>query len=108
VVGMQAPQTLLAGPPDMERGQVPLVGARAHAPEDLRGQHDALAASAPLREPAADDLLGDPLSRLPSVDVGGVEEVDSELEGPVHEGEAVGLRGQGAEVHGAETEPAYL
>src|SRR5439155_1482430 len=80
----------------------------AHLPVDLGGQDDALAAAAALGEPAPDDLLGHALARPPAVDVGGVEEVDAELQRPVHDGEALGLGGERAEVHGAEAEAAYL
>jgi len=64
--------------------------------------------SAALRQPAADDLLGDALARLPAVDVRRVEEVDAELEGPVHDGGAVGFAGERTEVHRAEAETAHL
>src|SRR5207237_10363377 len=77
-------------------------------PVDLGGEDDALAAPAALRQPASDDLLGDALAGAPAVDVGGIEEVDAELEGAVHDGEALGLSGEGTEVHGAETEAAHL
>src|SRR5204862_220971 len=59
-----------------------------------------------VREQAADDLLGDALARAPAVHVGRVEEDDPELERAVHDGEAVALAGEWAEVHGAEAEPA--
>src|SRR5262249_36437946 len=67
-----------------------------------------LPAAAALREPATDDLLGDALAGLPAVDVRRIEEVDPELQRTVHDGEAVGLRGERAEVHGAETEATHL
>jgi len=42
----------------------------------------------------------------PAIDVGGIEEIDAELEGPVHDPEALGLVGDPAEVHRAEAEVA--
>src|SRR5690606_34925296 len=74
---------------------------------DLRGEHDALPAVAGgLGEPAADDLLGASGVAGPAVDVGGVEEVDAQFQRAVHDGEAVGLAGLGAEVHGAQADRA--
>ena len=49
-----------------------------------------------------------PSPRLPAVDVGGVEEVDAQLQRPVHDGEAVGFGGLRAEVHRAQAQPADL
>src|SRR5439155_20843713 len=60
------------------------------------------------REPAADDLLGHALARLPAVNVGGVEEVEAAIERAIHDREAFRLGGLGPEVHRAETEPAHL
>jgi hypothetical protein len=61
-----------------------------------------------LGQPAADDLLGQALAHLPPIDVGGVKEVDAQLVGPVHDAEAVGLRGVGPEVHRAQAKPTHL
>ena len=58
-----------------------VVGPVAHVAVDLGRQHDLLAPPAALREPAADDLLGDAFALLPAVDVGGVEEVDARAPG---------------------------
>ena len=62
VVGLQPAQAVLAGAPDVVGGQAALVGPVAHPAVDLGGQHDPLAPSAALRQPAADDLLGDALA----------------------------------------------
>ena len=59
-----------------------------------------------LREPAPEDLFGDALALLPAIDVGGVEEVDPQLQGAVHDRVRVGLGRLVAEVHGAEAQPA--
>src|SRR5262249_40522939 len=85
-----------------------VVGPPAHAPVYFGGDDHALATTAPLGKPSTDDLLGDALPGLPAVHVGGVEEVDAVFEGPVHDGEAVGLARVRAEVHGAEAEAAHL
>jgi hypothetical protein len=86
-VGLQPAQRVLAGPDDVPGREALVVGPVAHLPVDLGGQDDLLPATAALGEPAADDLLGDTLTGLPAVDVGGVEEVDAQLEGLVHDGE---------------------
>src|SRR5262249_511596 len=88
--------------------QAALVGPLAHAAEDFGRQDDALATPPTLGQPATDDLLGGALARLPAVDVRRIEEVDAQLDRPVHDGGAVGLGGQRAEVHGAEAQPAHL
>src|SRR5207249_3608450 len=80
--------------PDVVRGGPRVVRRLAHRGIDLGGEDDRLAAAAALREPAADDLLGDALAAAPAVDVGRVEEVDAGLARAVHEREAVALAGE--------------
>jgi hypothetical protein len=48
-----------------------------------------------------------PCSPPPAIDVSGVEEIDAEFQGPVHDLEAFFLGGAPAEVHGAQTDVAY-
>ena len=74
--------------------------------KDLRRDDHALAAIVALREPSADDLFRHPFAELPTVDIGRIEEVDTEIECAVHDLIAVGFGGLRAEVHGAEAEPA--
>ena len=83
-------------------------GPVAHRAVDLGRQHDLLAPPAALRQPAPDDLLGDALAVLAAVDVGGVEEVDAQLQRLVHDREAVGLARLRPEVHRAQAQPADL
>jgi hypothetical protein len=61
-----------------------------------------------LRQPAADDLLGDPHAEMKAVDVGGVEEVDPLLQRLIHDREAVGLARLGAKVHRPQAQPTDL
>src|SRR5439155_8073029 len=107
-VRAEAAQALLARAPDVNRRQPDIVRPGTHSPVHLGGQHDAVAPAAVLCQPAADDLLGHTLAALPAVDVGGIEEVEAELERPVHDREALALRRLGAEVHRAEAEAAHL
>ena len=51
---------------------------------ELRGQHDLLA-------PPADGLAHEDLVRMGAVDVGGVQEVDPQLQGPVDRGDRLGF-----------------
>src|SRR5262249_39498656 len=101
-------QAVVAGAADVVRGETRVVRAGPHLAVHLGREHDLLAASPALPDPPADDLLGDALARLPPVDVGGVEEVDAELERTIHDDEAVALARERTEVHRAETEPAHL
>ena len=87
VVGLQALERPFAGLADVQRRKFAMVRPVAHAPVDLGGDDDLLAPPAALGEPAPDDLLGDTLAGLPAVDIGGVEEVDAQFEGLVHDGE---------------------
>ena len=58
---------------------------------DLRREHDLLAASVALGEPPADDRLGETVTV--AVDVGGVEEVEPDVEAVIHDPERVVLLG---------------
>src|SRR5262249_33516334 len=82
------------------------VRAVAHLAVHLGGDDNLLAPAAALGEPATDDLFGDALAELPPVHVGGVEEIDAVFAGAVHDREAVRLRRDGTEVHGAQAEAA--
>jgi hypothetical protein len=114
VVGPQSTQAVLAGLADVVRREATIVGSGAHRLVQLGGEHDLVAATAGLGEPAAEVLLGDPVTLLhvgrlrAAVDVGGVDEVDAGLYGGVQHGEAVRLAGLHAEVHGAQPDPADL
>jgi hypothetical protein len=85
----------------------PVFGAislATHATEDFGRQYDLLASSPTLREVAAQDLLGDTLTRLPTIDIGGVPKVDAQFQGVVHDLVAVFLGRLRAEVHRPQTE----
>jgi len=103
-VGLQSLQRSLDLPDDPAPGVARLIGVLTHGAMELRGEHHAVAA--PTGEGPADDLL-----RLPSrVDIGGVDEVDPGVQGPVDDAGprlVVGLT-PGAEHHRAETEGAYM
>src|SRR4029077_405219 len=107
VIGAEPPQALVPGTPDVAGGEAPVVRPVPHLAVHLGGEDDALPPAAALHQPAADDLLGHALARLPAVDVRGVEEVDPRVERAVHDREAVGLGRLRAEVHGAEAETAH-
>src|SRR4051794_33116779 len=104
VVGLQPLERTVTRKADVARRQERVVGPVAHRAEQLRGDDSLLAATAALREPPADDLLGDAFALLPPVDVGAVEEVDAVLDGAVHDPVRVILARLRPEVHGAEDE----
>ena len=114
VVGPQSTKTVLAGLADVVRREATIVGSGAHRLVQLGGEHDLVAAAAALGQPAADVFLGDPVTLLhvgrlrAAVHVGGIDEVDTGIEGGVQHGEAVRLAGLHAEVHGAQPDPADL
>jgi hypothetical protein len=74
---------------------------------NLCRKHNGVAATTALRQPPPDNFLGQALFDRPTVDVGRVEEIDPEFEGPVHNPEAVLFGGVPAKVHRAETDIAY-
>src|SRR5204863_2921426 len=91
--------------------ELAVVGPLAARVVHLRRDHRALASTLAPGEPAPDDRLGE--AAAVAVDVGGVEEVDAEVEGSVHDPVTLvllGLRAASgllhAEVHGAEAERA--
>jgi hypothetical protein len=88
--------------------QAPVVGTFTHLAKYLGCQHDLLAAPTTLGQPAPDDLLGDPLADLPAVHIGGVEEIDAQFQGAIHDRKAVLFAGVRAEVHRAQAQPADL
>ncbi len=102
MVGLQAPQAVVARLADVQRRQLRRVRPLVATAVDLGRQHGLLAPAAALREPPADDLLG----LGAAVDVGGVEEVHARLQRRVHQLVARRLVGVRAEVHGAEAQRA--
>ena len=102
VVGLQAPQAVVARLTDVQRRQLRRVRPLVATAVDLGREHGLLPPATALREPPADDLLG----LGAAVDVGGVEEVHARLERRVHQLVARRLVGVGAEVHRAEAQGA--
>jgi hypothetical protein len=98
-VRAQAAQRVLDRPDDPPPRGAALVGIVAHRHEELRREHDVVAAAL---ECLADDLLG----LTGGVDVGGVDEVDPRIEGAVDDADRVVVVGvaPGAEHHRAEAE----
>ena len=85
-----------------------MVGPFTHVAVDLGGEDDLFPAPAALGKPAPDDLLGDAFADLPAIDIGGVEKVDAQFEGFIHDGKRIGLAGLRAEVHRAQAQPGDL
>jgi hypothetical protein len=101
-VGVQPPQRVLDLADDPAPRVALLVGVLAHGAMDLGGEDDVVAPAAGQR--LADDLLGLALG----VDVGGVDEVDPGVQGPVDDPDALVVVGVApvAEHHRAEAELA--
>ena len=79
------------------------VGPVAHGAIDLGGQDEFLAASAALRQPPANELLGEALAppaftQLVAIGVGGIEKIEAGCKRPVHDQAAVRLRSERSEV----------
>ena len=103
-VGLQPPQAGLHLLHDPAAGVPAPVGTVAHREMDLGGDDDAVAAAA--RQRPAHDLLG----LTAGVRVGGVDEVDAGVEGPVDDPGRLLMVGvaPAAEHHGAEAQGAHL
>ena len=84
VVGVQAAQRVLDLADDPPAGAAPLVRVGPHRHEELRGQHDVVAAP-------GEGLADDPFRLALGVDVGGVDEVDAGIQGAVDDADGVGL-----------------
>ena len=71
-------------------GFTPL-GFPRHCIIHLRSQNDRVASPAPLRQPIADNDLCVPRFAAPAVGVGRIEKIDPQLQGSIHDLEAVFL-----------------
>ena len=114
VIGLETLQASFAVLADLVRRKAAAVcvgfcqvGLALDRIEDLRGQHYRVPAAASLGKPATQDLLGVALLATPTIDVGGVEEVDAKFQSPVHDLETLFLGGVPAEVHGAKANAAH-
>ena len=58
-------------------------------------------------KPVADDLFRAPAIALPAIDIGGIEEIDAQLQRPVHDREAVFYRRMRTEIHRAQAQVAH-
>ena len=85
-----------------------VVRPRRHRSEELRGQDDFVPPPAALGEPPSDDRLSGASAVVAAVAVRCVEEVDPELERPVHDCERFVLGRLRPEIHRAETQLADL
>src|SRR5919198_1291189 len=98
VVGLKATQRIFDGSREPASRTAALIGIVAHRPEYLGGDHDVISAAF---QRLADDLLGLALA----VPVGGVDEVDAEIECLVDDPRALAVIGVGhlSEHHRAKT-----
>src|SRR5690606_36311578 len=92
VIGLQPPQTVLAGFADMIGRQAPIIWAFTHLVVHFSCQDNTVPAS-PLSQPAPDDLLRTSLPEPSTVNIGCIEEVDPMLQRRIHNRKAVGLAG---------------
>src|SRR5205823_428852 len=92
-IGLEPAEAAFARLADMQGAAAAIVHASAHTALVFGGEDDLLALVTVGGEPAAEDLLRDAFVRFsaapPSVDVGGVPEVDSLADGFGHDGVGV-------------------
>jgi len=101
VIGLQPEQAGFAFGYDPSAGVALVVGALAHLAVELCRQHDVLACGGTgLGQEIADDFFG----LAGRVDVGGVDEIDPLVQGPLDDPVAIFVVGvpPGAEHHGAQ------
>lgn len=85
-------------------GQVAIVDVDRHRFVNLDRQHNALAPSGIAGKPVTQDRLGRAGTAVAAVLVGGVDEIDADVDRGTEDGMAVRLAGVGAEVHRAQTQ----
>jgi hypothetical protein len=111
MIRLQPPQARFTRAPDVIGRQATVVRAKSHRLVYLRGQDNVVAMRA-APEPPADCLFRDAVSlfyirRLQAaIDVGGVEEVDADVSGGVHDRKTGRFVYRETEVHGPEADPA--
>ena len=76
-----------------------LVWILSHTSVHLGCQDNFIASASSLSQPATDNMLGDPFSNLPTVDISRIEEVYSFFKGLVHDRIAIGLVCVRSKVH---------
>ena len=108
VIGLQATQAGVARGANVSGRQATVVRPIGHWSVQLGGKYNLVAPIAAEREPVANDFFGGANAEVSAVTIGGVEEVDAQLERSIHDGVRVGLRGLGSEVHRAEAQFADL
>ena len=107
-VGLEAPQRRVDGVHDVAAAVAHVPAARSGRPEALRRDDELFAAPV---EPAADDLLGPADGgqvAAERIHVGGVEERDAALGGPIHDRDGSRFVALEPERHRAETDARNL
>jgi hypothetical protein len=79
-----------------------------HLTVDFGGKHDLFPPVPALGKPPAQDFFGPAAMAASSIHVGGIEKIDTRLQCPIHNRERFLLIRPGAEIHGSQTQAAYL
>src|SRR5579859_2567021 len=90
MICLETAQALFAGTADVISREPAIVWPLAHGTKHLRCKHNLLAATT-LCQPAPDNLLRRTHAHAAAIAVGGIEEVNTQLQRPVHNREAVSL-----------------
>ena len=107
MVGLQTPQTVLAGLANMVGRQAAAVRARNHGLIELRCQHHFIALAS-LSEPLAHDLFRDAVSERnvrplrTAVDVSRIDEIDAQVGSSIHDFKGGFLVRTVSEIHRAQ------
>ena len=110
-LGLQSSQRTFELPPDLYcsiRFRLP-VGLRSESilqewGIDLCCQNDRVTPSATLGKPTTQNLLYNPISVLITINISGVEEVNTKLQRPIHDGKTVFFTGHCSKVHCSKTQ----
>jgi hypothetical protein len=98
VIGLQAPQRVLAGFEDVVAAGARIVRQIAHTPIDFGCQHHLIAQIAILQK-FSDNALAFSLV----IDIGGIEKINASLHGFLHDRERIGFTRRPPEVHRSQT-----
>jgi hypothetical protein len=105
VICLQTLERAFHGLANMQCREFLLVRPVTHMTVDLGGNDNLFAPTATLRKPAPDNLLSYALAGLPSINIGGIKEVDAQLKRLIHDGIGVFLFSLWAKVHCPQAKP---
>ena len=104
MVGLHAFERRFTRAPNVHSRKASFIGPITHGSVDFRRNDCFFATPATLGKPSPNDVFRDALALFPAIDVGRVEEVDSEFECPIHDTKRILFGRMRTKVHGSEAQ----